>query len=185
MTVRIEQRPAASQWEIALADYLAKKQAVDNLSPGSEGEDRIVEIMYQAMDLLVEETPAPDAAALIYKMELAKPRWDGFSFPDRWMDTFIADLRRLFGGDQHLQWMPRRDYLLRRYNDGDGPDDGPVIQEARALESRIMETPATGPLGILAKALLVIGMAATRDEEHDARAVFNEAQTLGLMEVEA
>lgn len=83
-------------WRDALTDYEAKKAYWDRCDASrSPNCDKAGEIALSAQDHLVENVRAPNVEAAIFKMELAKERWEGFSIPDEWLDVFAADLRHL------------------------------------------------------------------------------------------
>ncbi|PTR06448.1 MULTISPECIES: hypothetical protein [unclassified Novosphingobium] len=89
--------PAANHaaWDAALHDYQMKRQYSDSLPTTDPRADDAVDAYCIAMDHLVGDVPSPNANALLYKMELAKERWDGLGLPDEWLDAFMADLRLL------------------------------------------------------------------------------------------
>ena len=84
-----------TEWELAMAFYLAKRVHSDMLPPGTPGEDEAVDAYCEAMDYLVLKVPAPDGHALATKLRLAQDRWADFIMPDTWLETFIADAERL------------------------------------------------------------------------------------------
>jgi len=84
-----------TEWELALAFYVAKRVQSDALPLGSEGEDQALDEYCEAMDYVVLNTPAPDGKALAIKLRLAKERWSNLKIPDDWLDAFIADAERL------------------------------------------------------------------------------------------
>ena len=93
-------RPSGSaEWDAALAHYLASKAANDatpNDAPALVV-DQAEEASASAMDRLIEEVPAPNAEALVYKLRLALDRAVGFEedlFADH-RNAIEADLQRL------------------------------------------------------------------------------------------
>ncbi len=127
--------------------------------------------------------PAPDLAAALWKIEYARPRWEGFDdWPKEWWDAALADLRR-FVADPHMGWIVERDALLREYNNtGDALTyASELLEAAQAIEQRIHATPATCRDGLLAKLLLVVADGALALDD-TAIAAFNEAKALGLIE---
>jgi len=96
----------------------------------------------------------------------------------------LAGLDRL-SSDPHMGWLAERDAIWSEYNgytDDDEARDEPLVAAGRALEQRIIDTPATTRDGILAKALLIVGAAAIPGDDPDPIRVFNEAKAMGLME---
>lgn len=83
------------RWEAALRDYQMKRRYCDSLHVDDLRSEAALDAYCIAMDHLVENVPAPNTDALLYKMELAKERWDGFSLPTEWMDAFMSDVRYL------------------------------------------------------------------------------------------
>ena len=95
--------PAQTDWELAVAEYLRRRAVSDALighgqqfEDGSWEVDRRVDAYCEAMDALIEDTPAPNMKALLYKMELASERAEGFCdgcLPDHWKGI-RADIAR-------------------------------------------------------------------------------------------
>ncbi len=153
--------PPLIVWQAALADYRAKQAALDESDEGDAATDRLVDIALEAMDHLVEHTPAPNAEALLCKMELSRKRWDGFSLPDEWLDAWMADVRRLMGGDggQHPIRLAERNRLhlvLNSLPDGTPAEAAEPLYDALvAAEQWILDTPATAAGEAKAKLRLI------------------------------
>ncbi len=64
---------------------------------GHPDEDAAIEACCEAMDYLIEKVPSPDGQALALKIEIARPRCEGFGMFDEYLDAFAADARRLSG----------------------------------------------------------------------------------------
>jgi hypothetical protein len=77
-------------WDVALADYRAKRSHSDAMPLGAPGEDDAVDAYCAAMDHLINKVPAPTLAAVVLKLELAVEREtiDGYD------EALLADLRR-------------------------------------------------------------------------------------------
>lgn len=58
--------------------------------------ERLVALWLDAQDTLAL-TPSPTLAGVIAKIEIARERWEGFEWPDDWVDAILADLRRIDG----------------------------------------------------------------------------------------
>jgi hypothetical protein len=105
-------------WEQAKAAYLAARNQEDIFDqtiarPASrcaqaggleydealtDASDRLCDIRCAAETRLIC-TPAPDLAAVIWKIEHARERWKLFEeWADGWWDAVMADLHRLEGG---------------------------------------------------------------------------------------
>ncbi|MDT9598541.1 hypothetical protein [Sphingosinicella rhizophila] len=88
---------STNQWDSALADYRAKRLYCDNLPYGHPNEDDAVDAYCAAMDILIEEVPAPTPEAWKLKVELALERYEGFELSERCGRAIIADGLRLMG----------------------------------------------------------------------------------------
>lgn len=58
--------------------------------------DRLAVIRCDAQDTLAL-TPSPTLAGVITKIEMSRERWEGFEWPDDWLDAILLDLRRIDG----------------------------------------------------------------------------------------
>lgn len=88
--------PPILEWERALASYNALKDASDAMPLGTEGEDEAVDACCEAMDHLIEETPAPTIGAVLTKLQLALERSEGFEgLIEGHQNAILADLGRL------------------------------------------------------------------------------------------
>lgn len=95
VTEPVHAQPGLTEWELAMAFYLAKRVHSDMIPLGTPGEDEALDAYCEAMDYLVLKIPSPDGKALAAKLRLAKERWADLIMPDAWLDTFIADAERL------------------------------------------------------------------------------------------
>ena len=86
-----------SAWAAALAEYQRLREHSDVLPADHPDEDAAIDRYCEAMDHLVQDVRAPDADAIVTKIELARTRWDGFTIPDEWLDAIIADVRHIGG----------------------------------------------------------------------------------------
>ncbi|WBO22295.1 hypothetical protein [Sphingomonas abietis] len=179
---------APSTWADAFADYQAKRAVFDGDQDTDAETDRLCDITFAAQDYLLTEVRTPDVAAFATKIDLMKGRDLG---PDEWFDALLADVRHLAGrpqADPHMDWLAERDTVWSEYNSYSNDDDerdGRLSSAGRALESKILEVSATTRDGILAKALLIVGVAANDGTDEAAVKVFAEAKAMGLVEWEA
>lgn len=173
-------------WVAALTDYEAKRAYSDGLPIGHADEDTSIDVYCAAQDYLVENVRAPNAEAVIFKIELAKQRWDGLGTPDDWLDAFVADIRALCApsSDPHMAWLAEHRAMLAAEDAAYAADpDGDHSADARlaAKERQIVSTPVTSRDGLLAKALLVASMWLGPDDTDDANQLIAEAKRLSMM----
>jgi len=89
---------ASATWDVALADYRAKR-ALDEASPDdAPNGDEIVTARLGARDHLIEKVASPNGAALALKMRLAFEYSEDFcGLLEGWEKALIADAERLGG----------------------------------------------------------------------------------------
>ena len=59
--------------------------------------DRLTDLRCDAEEAMIA-APAPDITVVLFKIELARRRWeDMVDWPENWWDAVLADLRRLGG----------------------------------------------------------------------------------------
>ncbi len=81
-------------------------QGIDHETLGDPAVDADTDRLYEIHDALLE-TPAPDHAAVILKIEMAHERYDGSSIPDEDVAHIVGDVRRLgeaFARSWLAQW---------------------------------------------------------------------------------
>jgi hypothetical protein len=88
-----------STWDEARAEYERLRAISDAMPLGSEGEDAAVDAYAAAMDHVINDVPAPDMAAVIWKFELGMGRARGFSdgLMEDHAEAIFGDLQRLAG----------------------------------------------------------------------------------------
>ncbi|SFR97719.1 hypothetical protein [Sphingomonas jatrophae] len=83
-------------WDKALAEY-QRLRGIADATADDDSVDRAVDAYHDAMDVLLVETRAPDAAAACLKIDLLRSRFDGFTTPDEHWNALKADLHSLIG----------------------------------------------------------------------------------------
>lgn len=94
-----------SLWADAVERYVVARAATDAIPIGTDGEDAFAAVECDALDALIERTPAPDLPAVAYKIALAQERADASEdmFYDVQLRSIIADVKRLASMAVHSQ----------------------------------------------------------------------------------
>jgi FAD/FMN-containing dehydrogenase len=82
-------------WDVALADYQAKRAQSDAPLCDADNADAALEAWCAAQDHLIVKVPAPDIGAVLAKADFAAERCEGFGYLDDLWDGVRVDLRRL------------------------------------------------------------------------------------------
>ncbi len=155
--------PANSAWSTAHAAFFSAQSAYEALPKPRADNNPEMLAMHAAEDRLIF-IPAPDLAALADKMAL--PTLAECLPTEEMFEAIRADIGRLACTDDvkdpHRAWLDERDAVLG-YCNSDEPGAGLPDEQGDALvaafttiESRILETPASTPMGAAVK-LLVLG----------------------------
>jgi hypothetical protein len=89
--------PNRAEWNLALADYQAKRAQSDSTPCDADNADAALEAWCAAQDHLIVKVPAPDIGAVLAKADFAAERCADFGYIGDLWDGMRADLRRLAG----------------------------------------------------------------------------------------
>lgn len=82
-------------WNAALGKYRQARATSDSCPPDHPSEDALVDAYCLVMDQLIIDTPAPDWAAVLTKMDLIAERMEGMVYDNDYPDAIRADVTRL------------------------------------------------------------------------------------------
>lgn len=137
------------RWNTALARYLAKRAASDDMPIGARGEDEAVDAYCEAMDDLIENVPAPDADAIRLKLDLAWERAADFvGLFDDHRNAILADLRRVAGeSEEEIAGTPPRGSHAICEDEQDVFADRPDLRTGRTLEHALTHLSGVAEIG--------------------------------------
>lgn len=131
--------PYRSEFDAALADYIAKRDYADGVALDDPGAGAAVEAACAAMDHLIESVPAPDRDAVQTKLNLARERSATIvGLFDDHRTAILADLRRLAGTpDEEIAATPARGNHAICDDQGGLFADLPDLRTGRTLEDAL------------------------------------------------
>lgn len=181
---RPERATSEPKWTATVDAWTRAKRAFDASDPAATTSEQ-TDAVFELQDA-VFGVPAPDLGAIIYKIEQARERYDGFEMPDHIFDVVLKDLRRLSGISEpdYSQWAAATAAYWEASHAHEAVSDDEAFEpEAlKAVDAALailLATPAPDAAALAEKAEIIEREGAQSDEDAFQQ-LLNDARRIGL-----